>query len=505
MDAVTVLGGRYRLERQLGHGGMGEVWAARDGDLHRDVAIKILLASLGRDPELIHRLKKEARTVAALSHPGITVVHDIGEHDGHPYFVMELLDGATFESLLDACPQGLPVERVATLMVPVLEALGYAHGRDVVHRDVKPANLMVLTTGRVKVLDFGIASYAEATARFTTKGIMGTPPYMPPEQWHGHPAGPGADLYSFGATLFTLLTGRPPFLGPSAPAWMHQHLTAAPPRITGIPDALNALIQRLLAKEPADRPTAVEARQTLLDILQPKLPEIGPGVGLPVGTLRPKALLGAYGEAGPVWTDAGDFQVAGDDPKSFRNKHSTMRWIRMERGCLIGGWTGGILAAVVLLLQDLSADTSYTKNYVITMMGHFVVSVMLVVFGTAAIGAIIGAMGWRRVKSEIVTVGSQGISIERPATPSASFSLGWDELQSIGVKGPTDKAELVVRFQPGRVPEDAKLSQFGIWPTPEADGRYIIYSPHKPDSVTGVGVEAYRMALKNYAEDLSNG
>src|SRR5688572_22903816 len=155
---------------------MGEVWSATDQGLGRRVAIKIVLADLGDDQRLIARLRNEAKTAGGLQHPGITVVHDIGEHDGHPYFVMELLEGTDFNALLAANPAGLPVERVIPLMAQVADALDYAHRKGVIHRDVKPANLMELAEGGAKICDFGISRYAETTSNLTAPGgLLGTP------------------------------------------------------------------------------------------------------------------------------------------------------------------------------------------------------------------------------------------------------------------------------------------------------------------------------------------
>ena len=187
----TLLGGRYRLEKGLGRGGMGEVWSAFDQGLDRQVAVKILLAELTGDPALIARLRREAKAAAALQHPGITVVHDLGEHDRHPYFVMELLEGTTFSALLTAHPEGLPVARATHLMAQVADALDHAHRKGVVHRDIKPANLMELAEGGVKICDFGISRYADATTQLTaTGGFLGTPAYMAPEQYEGKEADP---------------------------------------------------------------------------------------------------------------------------------------------------------------------------------------------------------------------------------------------------------------------------------------------------------------------------
>ncbi|WP_433249296.1 protein kinase domain-containing protein [Actinomadura nitritigenes] len=283
MEQGMVLSSRYRLRRRLGRGGMGEVWVAQDEELDRPVAVKIVLAGLDGDPQSLVRLRKEARTAARLQHPGITVVHDIGEHDGHPYFVMELLSGRDTRTLLTGSPGGLPLADVLPLMAQVADALAYAHERGVVHRDIKPANLMVLPGGEAKICDFGIARYAEASTQITaTGGLLGTPAFMAPEQWKGDPVAPRTDLYAFGATLHTLLTGAPPYPGPTPMALMHQHLTTPPPHLRAdLPASLDGLLQRLLAKDPAARPASAREVKAVLESCAAARP---PGDARPAAT-----------------------------------------------------------------------------------------------------------------------------------------------------------------------------------------------------------------------------
>ncbi|TQM67431.1 serine/threonine protein kinase [Actinomadura hallensis] len=188
---------------------------------------------------------------------------DMGEHDGHPFFVMELLDGTDFTEILARDPGGLPVDRVLETGAAVADALAYAHRRGVVHRDIKPANLMELAEGGVKICDFGISRSADATGRLTaTGGMLGTPAYMAPEQYEGRPADARTDLYAFGCTLYALLTGDAPFDGETVPALMRQHLTVepAPPsrHRPDVPAELDRLVLWLLAKDPADRPGSAE-------------------------------------------------------------------------------------------------------------------------------------------------------------------------------------------------------------------------------------------------------
>ncbi|MUN36664.1 serine/threonine-protein kinase [Actinomadura litoris] len=257
VEPGVALGGRYRLVTRLARGGMGEVWSAVDQSLARWVAIKIVLAEMGADPMLIARLRREAQTAAALSHPGITVVYDIGEHEGHPFFVMELLEGTDFKALLADSPGGMPAVRAAGLMAQVADALDYAHRKGVVHRDIKPANLIELVGGGVRICDFGICRYSEATTGLTASGgVLGTPAYMAPEQYEDGSVDARSDLYSFGCTLYALLTGRPPFPGPSLVALMRQHLSMPPARLTAAPSRLADLVASLLSKNPGDRPAS---------------------------------------------------------------------------------------------------------------------------------------------------------------------------------------------------------------------------------------------------------
>lgn len=258
MDAGTVLAGRYRLAERLGYGSMGEVWRAQDTRLFdRDVAVKMMLTP---DPDQVEltRFTREAGVAARLAHPGITVVHDIGHHDGRVFIVMELLRGEDLGALLSRSAQGLPPAQVVSFAVQVASALATAHAAGVIHRDLKPANLFVTAGDRVKICDFGLAR-VESTRVLTLRGEMiGTPSYMAPELWHGQPATVSTDLYALGAIMWQMLTGRLAFPGPSMAALLHQHLNDVPaaPGATapGLPPDLDELVLSLLAKDPGDRP-----------------------------------------------------------------------------------------------------------------------------------------------------------------------------------------------------------------------------------------------------------
>ncbi|MFJ5231405.1 protein kinase [Kitasatospora sp. NPDC088391] len=251
---------RYRLERRLGQGGMGEVWRAHDLRLGRRVAVKFLHPEPDPDGSAAARFHREASITAQLQHEGITQVHDHGEHDGRLFLTMELLDGRDLATVLREHPDGLPVHRAADVLARTAAALAHAHARGIVHRDVKPPNLMLLPDGRVKVCDFGIAGFVRGGSGLTRAGsVLGTPDYMAPEQWRSADIDGRTDLYALGCVLYVLLTGTTPF--PRRPdfwAAMYDHLETPPPRLAalrpGVPAELDLLAAQLLAKHPDDRP-----------------------------------------------------------------------------------------------------------------------------------------------------------------------------------------------------------------------------------------------------------
>ncbi|MFE6975572.1 serine/threonine-protein kinase [Streptomyces sp. NPDC057682] len=260
-----LLGNRYRLVRELGEGGMGVVWEAQDETLDRPVAVKVisLLSGSGsRGDEARARFLREARITARLQHPHIVAIHDLGEsgpdRGNAPFLVMELVRGEGLDAKLSRGSVGL--EKAARWGAQICEALAEAHAAGVMHRDIKPSNIFVTHTGTVKVLDFGVARAADpyATAdRLTQTGfIVGTPPYMAPEQARGYPE-PGSDLYALGCLLFELITGRLPFQAPDSIGYLTAHLSQEPPAPSsvrpGIPRAWNDLVGKLLRKDPSER------------------------------------------------------------------------------------------------------------------------------------------------------------------------------------------------------------------------------------------------------------
>ena len=248
---------RYELRAVLGRGGMGEVYEAVDRQLNRTVAVKILRPELAADRRFPARFRREARTVAGLSHAGIVAVYDVGEDDGNTFIVMELVAGRTVGDLIGS-ESPLDPGRVARIGMSAAQALAHAHSRGVVHRDVAPGNLMVTAGDEVKVLDFGIARAARGSARPGSGTTRGTVAYVAPEQLSGHTPDHRADIYGLGAVLYELATGRAPFTGATAEEIAERARTEipiAPGVLAGVPASLSDAIQRCLAKDPADRPS----------------------------------------------------------------------------------------------------------------------------------------------------------------------------------------------------------------------------------------------------------
>lgn len=268
-----VLGERYELVSILGSGGMATVFLARDRVLHRDVAVKVLRDQLATDPVFLARFSREALNAARLSHPGLVTIFDAGVDHGTAYIVMELVHGRTVQEMVRS--EGpLAITRAVRIAADVCAVLAVAHRADVVHRDIKPGNILVGDDGRTRVFDFGIARTSGSAGLTEISTVIGTAAYLSPEQAAGEPAGSPSDLYSLGCVLDEMLTGSPPFAAETPVALLHRHVhddPAAPSaRRPEVSDALDAAVLHLLAKDPAARPaTADEARRELLASLPP--------------------------------------------------------------------------------------------------------------------------------------------------------------------------------------------------------------------------------------------
>jgi len=270
-QVIAAVGHQYQLEAEIGRGGMSVVYRARDRRLNRAVAIKVLPPELAHDPAIRTRFMREAQTSAQLAHAHIVSIYDVGERDGLAYIIMAMVSGGNLAMLLTAEPRQ-PIDEVRRLLAEVADALAYAHLRGVIHRDIKPDNILLdESSGRAMVTDFGIARAIEASTRLTVTGIaVGTPAYMSPEQAVGDREIDGrSDIYSLGVLGYQMLTGRLPFSASNSMALLLKHVSEPPPPVAELraeaPRALREAIERALAKSPEDRwPTAAAMRDALL-------------------------------------------------------------------------------------------------------------------------------------------------------------------------------------------------------------------------------------------------
>src|SRR3954447_25717240 len=272
------IAGRYELEELVGTGGMSSVYCALDTLLERRVALKVLHPHYGSDDEYVERFRHEARSVAQLSHPNVVTVIDRGNSDGQQYIVFEYVDGESLKELVDRTGP-LPCRRAIELALQIAEALAFAHEHGLVHRDVKPQNVLITPDGDAKVTDFGIARSLDVEHGVTQTGtVLGTSNYLSPEQARGQTVTPATDVYSLGVVIYEMLTGEVPFPGENFVAVAMKHINEDPPslleRRPDVPMRLVYAIERALAKDPADRfPSmdafAAELRAFLAEIGEP--------------------------------------------------------------------------------------------------------------------------------------------------------------------------------------------------------------------------------------------
>ncbi|HEX8096054.1 Stk1 family PASTA domain-containing Ser/Thr kinase [Jatrophihabitans sp.] len=355
MTAARLIGGRYEIGELLGYGGMAEVHKGKDVRLGRDIAVKVLRADLARDPAFQNRFRREAQAAAGLNHPSIVAVYDTGEDDGPeghtPYIVMEYVEGHTLREVLKT--QGhLPPQQAMEITAEVCSALDFSHRSGIVHRDIKPGNVMITNAGAIKVMDFGIArALADNAATVTaTAAVIGTAQYLSPEQARGESVDARSDVYSTGCLLYELLTGHPPFTGDSPVAIAYQHVRENPQVPSSVnhavPPALDSIVMKALAKNPLNRyQTAAEMRTDLQ-----------------------RALSGQAVEAEAVMTDAQRTQFIAQARPVARPGVLTPNYdddddTANHRGALI--WTAVVLAlllvigsaALYVLKRDNNADT----------------------------------------------------------------------------------------------------------------------------------------------------
>ncbi len=338
MTAARLVGGRYEIGELLGYGGMAEVRKGRDVRLGRDVAVKVLRSDLARDPTFQNRFRREAQAAAGLNHPSIVSVYDTGEDDGPegrtPYIVMEYVEGHTLRDVLKSQDRVAP-QQAMEIVAEVCAALDFSHRSGIVHRDIKPGNVMVTSSGAIKVMDFGIArALADNAATVTaTSAVIGTAQYLSPEQARGESVDARSDVYSTGCLLYELLTGHPPFTGDSPVAIAYQHVREnpqAPSSVNNVvPPALDSIVMKALAKNPLNRyQTAAEMRMDLQ-----------------------RALAGQQVEAESVMTDAQRTQFIAARPQArpgvltpnYDDEDDTAH----HRGALI--WTAVVLALLLVI------------------------------------------------------------------------------------------------------------------------------------------------------------
>jgi len=341
MTSPRLVGGRYELGPVLGYGGMAEVHRGRDVRLGRDVAIKVLRSDLARDPSFQNRFRREAQAAAGLNHPAIVAVYDTGEDSSlygpevpAPYIVMEFVEGRSLREILNE--EGtLDGRRAMEITADVCSALDFSHRSGIVHRDIKPGNVMITNAGQVKVMDFGIArALADNAATMTaTQAVIGTAQYLSPEQARGESVDARSDVYSTGCLLYELLTGHPPFTGDSPVAVAYQHVRENPQppsnSNSAVPPVLDAIVMKSLAKNPLNRYQTAAEMRTDLD----------------------RALAGQRVEAETVMTDAERTQlIAASRPGGARPAPLTPVYDDEppnHRGAVI--WTAVVLALLLVI------------------------------------------------------------------------------------------------------------------------------------------------------------
>jgi len=281
----VVVDGRYTLERELGRGGMGRVYLARDTGLDRVVALKVIDPELARNAEVSALFRREAMALARVRSDHVVQVYAYGTHEGAPFFVMEYVEGADLEVSIESYAQNggvVPLHRAGTILKQAASGLAAVHAHGIVHRDIKPSNILVEAgTGRPLLIDFGLAQRPTMTTNPGLEPAIGTPLYMAPEQWGldvvPTAASPATDVYGFGATAFELLTGSPPFVAETAQELMRMHMTAAVPKASSLRPSIgpfDAVLQRAMAKSAADRyPDGGALGRAIEEALQIALPD----------------------------------------------------------------------------------------------------------------------------------------------------------------------------------------------------------------------------------------
>ncbi|OBK12293.1 serine/threonine-protein kinase [Mycobacterium asiaticum] len=359
----VTLSGRYRLQRLIATGGMGQVWEAVDSRLGRRVAVKVLKQEFSQDPEFIERFRAEARTTAMLNHPGIAQVHDYGESamDGEgrtAYLVMELVNGEPLNSVIKRTGR-LSLRHALDMLEQTGRALQVAHAAGLVHRDVKPGNILITPTGQVKITDFGIAKAVDAAPVTQTGMVMGTAQYIAPEQALGHDATPASDVYALGVVGYEVVSGKRPFAGDGALTVAMKHIKEPPPPLPAdLPPNVRELIEITLVKNPSQRYRSggpfADAVAAVRAGRRPPRPSQSPPPGRAAPAAIPSATPARIAPAPATRSTAPRRAASGHRPPPARRTFSSG-----QRALL---WAAGVLGALaiiiaVLIVINSKADT----------------------------------------------------------------------------------------------------------------------------------------------------
>ena len=354
LDEGTILGDRYTLTERIAVGGMGEVWAATDTVLGRTVAVKLLHPALSQESDFVERFRAEARHTAGLHHPNIATVFDYGEDDGTAYLVMELVVGQPLSQMITARAP-LSAQETIAILIQAATALEAAHQGGVVHRDVKPANILITPDGTVKLTDFGIARAVDSVPLTQTGQLLGTAQYLSPEQALGQRATAASDIYALGVVGHEMLTSERPFDTGSLVSTALAHVNQAPPPLPDtVPAGVRDVISSALAKDPADRPASAADMAHALGMPGAAFAPTAPAPIAPIAPIAPAAISHAPTQAMPAApTQAMPSQVL---PTGIRDRllQSPPAWLLGAGAAVLG------VLAFVALSQVGGTDTPTT-------------------------------------------------------------------------------------------------------------------------------------------------